>query len=157
MKASQGFTLLEVALAGAVLMIGIVTAFNLTTTVLDATRPGEVQSVQDGRVVDQYLHAVVARIKASPSNPGIGAITLPTMRLGNATLYVEATVYAGAGTRGVRLLPGGVNNGTFFLDQYDVYVQMALPSAGQAPATDPILAHTSFVKLGRNDGQKAGI
>lgn len=155
MKQSRGFTLLEVMIAGALLLVGVATAFSLTASVLDLSRPGEAQSVQDGRVVDEYLHAVVARIKAVRANPAAGALTLPTMPLGRATLYVEPMVYAGAGTRGVRLTTL-TNNGTYFLDQYDVYVQMTLPGAGQAPASDPIVAHTSFVKLGRSDA-KVGI
>lgn len=139
MKNAKGFTLLEVTIAGAILLMGMLLIANVTRTVMDTTAPDSPQAVQNGPVIEQYLRSEIALLKAcrDGSSPTVGALPY-----GNGTLVVEV----GVPTDVVGPVPGN------HLVEYDVQVKLVQPGP-----TTTLVAHTRFWKLWRDDLAKAGI
>lgn len=138
MKA-EGFTLLEVAIAGAILLMGMLLVANVTRTVLDSTAPDSSRAAQNGPVIDQYLRAEVALIKGARDG---SAPTLSDMPYGNGTLHVPAPT----------VTPIAPLVATYTLTQYQVKVEFLHP-----PQPAVLVAQTTFWKLWRDNGVKAGI
>lgn len=150
-RRQQGFTFTEVTIAGAILTVGTVGLLQLTRQALDLTNPNDPLVPQNSQVVEQYMQAQVASIKAFRSNPvpPVAQIPIATISYGTGSLYVTiATSIAGAHAGTV-----GSNGAIIYeLKEYDLKVQMSMAAHyAQFPVTDPVLAHTVFWKLG-NDG-----
>lgn len=143
MKRAEGFTLIEVAIAGAILMMGMILVAQVTRTVLDSTAPDSPQAAQNAAVIEQFMRSELALLKScrDSANP-----TVPTVAYGNGHLQVVVPAPTDVGTT-----PASPNNG-FNLVEYDVTVQLVQP--GQLPVA---VAHTKFWKLWRNDFAKAGV
>lgn len=156
MKAQQsGFTLAEVTIAGVILALGLITMLQLIQTTFETTDPNDPMAAQNNPVIEQYMRAQVAKLKSYRSNV---LSPLASMPLGTGSLYptlasTPAVVPAAPGA-----LPG---NGAeqYALAEFEVKIQMTMATdQAQRPATDPVLAHTRFWKLGISNGSfKTGL
>lgn len=134
-----GFTLLETALAGVILTMGMIFAAQLTRSNLDLVRPGQGQTLQNSAVAEQLMRAEVARLK---SFRGVaGGASVASVPVGYAKLYV--TTSAGAAVQ---------SNALYALTPFDVKVQLSQPGLAPNPATDAVLAHTVCWQLGYAGG-----
>ncbi|MBO9540389.1 prepilin-type N-terminal cleavage/methylation domain-containing protein [bacterium] len=140
MRNQSGFTLIEAAIAGVVLLVGTIMTAQLVRITLDTTTPvanGPI-APQDVGIVDQYLRAQVAALKATPN----AVITpLATMSLGSdvASITIATSPFPSMNdTRGV----------AHQLISYDVTVY-------RLPA-NKVVGFTRFWKLNVG-GARAGI
>lgn len=140
-RASRGFTLLEVVMAGAILLMGMALMAQLTRSVLDSTVQGAATAVQDSTAIDRFMQSQVALVKSYRNN---------------ALGYVDNVPY-GKGFLQIRqpmlqslVVPGASG---FSLTRYEIFVELVVP--GQA---NEVVGHTWFWKLGSDDGTiKTGI
>ena len=145
MKLRPGFTLVEAAIAGGILLIGVISLAMMTRTVLDQTVAGDPNAVQPNAVIEQYLRAQVESVKANRWNSA-NPVPLAPMVIGNgpsgtASLYAVITQASASNAPG-----GGTNSGNgaiqYYLKEFDVTIYMA--SVSFVPASDPVMAHTRF-------------
>lgn len=138
-RAQAGFTLLEVAMASAILLVGILMISQLTRTVLESTAPDSPQATQNGFVIDQYLRSEVALLKSYRDTT---VAYVPDLPYGNGILRIRNPLTTTA------IQAAGVTS----LVQYDVVVELVQPGEPARP-----VAHTVFWKMGRSDGTRSGI
>lgn len=143
-----GFTLLEVAIAGAILMGGLAVIAQLVQNTLNTSTPGFTEGVQVGPVVEQQMRLLGAYTKGY----NVGRITaVNRVRLGPVNIYANGT------TQGYILpLTPGYGGRSYGLIVQDVMARMTQTSD---PATDlnldPTVGFTRFWKLEVRFGDNA--
>lgn len=155
MSKERGFTFTEVTIAGVILTVGMVSILQMTRQALDTTDPSDPTLVQNSQVIEQYMRAQVASIKALRANPPAPA-PLASVSMGTGSLYVTIS----SNNAGLPA-PGTVGNNfgiTYDLMEYEVKVQMTMAAHHvQVPETDPVLGHAVFWKLGNNGTFKTAL
>lgn len=137
-RQARGFTLLEVVLAGAIFLMGMGLLTQLTRSVLESTAKGTGNGVQDSLVIDRYLQAQVALIKSYRTN-AVGYVD--DLPYGDAVLHIRQPIAP------VAVVPGA---GGYSLSRFEVFVELNVGG--------PVVGHTVFWKLGKDDGTaKAGV
>lgn len=142
-RGAEGFTLLEVAIGGAILLMGMMMVAQITRAVLDATAPDSPMAAQNSAVIEQYLRSEIAMLKSCRDAT---VPLVPTVPYGNGILQVVVLPPTHVPTTPAS--PSGI----YRLMEYDVTVQLVQPGR---PAV--VVAHTRFWKLWRSDFAKAGV
>lgn len=137
---NEGFSLLEVAIAGAILMGGLVIIAQLVRTTLSSSTPGFTEGVQVGPVVEQQLKLLGAYTKGYST---VRVTTVNRVRLGAVNIYAN-------GTTGGYILPltPGYGGSSYGLRVQDVTVRLTRTSDPTPDlALDPTVGFTRFWKL----------
>lgn len=139
-RASRGFTLLEVVMAGAILLMGMALMTQLTRSVLDSTVQGAATTVQDSTAIDRFMQSQVALVKSYRNN-AVGYVA--DVPYGKGFLRIQPMLQT----------PVMAGAGGYSLTRYEIVVELVVP--GQA---NEVVGHTWFWKLGRDDGTiKTGV
>lgn len=142
-------------MAGGILIVGTVMLMQLTRTTLESWNPNQQpgqpprQAIVDTKVAEQLLRAQVANIKALRDAPAPVA-TIPPVPVGRAQLYIDQAANAPAPVT-------GGNGLDYTLREYELWVKMTDTTGVRTPATDSVLAHTRFLKLGVNGVERTGL
>lgn len=132
-----GLTLLEVTLAGGVLLVGLVALSQLVNNTLQAASPG-LGGMTMGPVVDQQLRLHGAHWKANQIG---GVNTSNRVAVGTESIYTQAA------TRSYVLPPMAGYVGTYALTEQELTAHLTVNSHVAVEATDPIVGFSRFWKL----------
>lgn len=148
-KRDEGLTLLEVAIAGAILLGGLAFLAQLVRTTLSSTTHGYGQGAQVGPVVEQQLRLHAAHFK--------GLRRGGTNESQRVTIGTES-IYTTAATRNYILpLAGGFGNQAIGLTEQEISARLTVNAQATA-STDPVVGFTRFWKLDiYNGNERAGI
>lgn len=146
MKSVQkvGFTLLEVAIAGAILMGGLAILAQLVRTTLSSSTPGFTEGAQAGPVVEQQMRLLGAYAKS-----------YFRARADDSALQKFGAVYIN--TRGATrsfILPvtAGYAGQSYALTEQEITAKLTLTSDATTSANDPVVGFTRFWKLEVSNG-----
>ncbi|HEY9898342.1 MAG TPA: hypothetical protein V6D00_04100 [Pantanalinema sp.] len=144
---ARGFTIVEAAISGVILLIGMMMTAQLLRTTFDSAAASSTASVASPRIVEQYMNAQVASLKALRTNPALPTVLAP-LPLGTESIYADVSV------RQVEAPTAGhAGGGTYDLAEYAVTVR---PTVNGAPST-ATMSFTRFWKLGVTNGRRPGI
>lgn len=134
-----GFTLLEVAIAGAILMGGLGILAQLVRTTLSSTTPGFTEGAQVGPVVEQQIRLLAAYSKAyyesrpTPSNrQAFGAVKIYTESSTRSFIHEPMLGYAGQ---------------TYAVTEQEITCKLTNTSSIATSSSDPTVGFTRFWKL----------
>ncbi len=135
-----GFTLLEVAIAGAIMMGGLAVIAQLVQTTLQSSTPGSTDGVQVGPVVEQQMRLLGAYTK--------GYITGRTTSV-NRVRVGPVNIYSNGTTQGYILpVTPGYGGRSYGLLVQDVTARMTQTSDPAVDLVlDPTVGFTRFWKL----------
>ncbi|MNX66278.1 hypothetical protein D3C86_973670 [compost metagenome] len=148
-RRSDGLTLLEVAISGAVLLAGLAVLAQLVRATLDSSAQSYTQGSPIGPVVEHQLRLHATHFKG-------------LMRGGpNTSNLVPAgteSIYTTAGTRSYVLPPrAGMGGRTYALTEQEITARVTVSSNVASPS-DPTVGYTMFWKLDvLNGSQRAGL
>lgn len=135
-----GLTLLEVAIAGAILMGGLAFLAQLVRTTLSSSAPSLSEGVPLGPVVEQQLRLNGAFIKGNR----VGNYN----QTGILTTFDTVNIYNYSNVRNT-ILPGklGFGGRTYTLKEQEITAKLTKTSATNTTPTDPVVGFTRFWKL----------
>lgn len=145
-KQETGFTLLEVAIAGAVLLGGMVLLAQMTNSTLKNTTPGFYGSTV-GLVVDQQMRLHGSHFKSRRLS---GINTSIVTRVGSESIYTVA------GTRSYILPPAAGYLGTYAVTEQEITAKMTVKS-NVVDSSDPLVGFTRLWKLDVYGTERAGL
>lgn len=136
-KRKAGFTLLEVAIAGAILMGGLGILAQLVRTTLSSSTPGFTEGVQVGPVVEQQLRLYGAYVKGYHR---CRSTSSKVTTLGALNIYTQASI-------GSYILPpaAGYAGQTYALTEQDITARLTPTTS--INTSDPLVGYTRFWKL----------
>lgn len=138
-KRKAGFTLLEVAIAGAILMGGLAILAQLVRTTLSSSTPGFTEGVQVGPLVEQQMRLLAAYNKAYYKG-----------RLSDSSMqsFGAVNINARGATRSYILPPlAGYAGQTYALTEQEITAKLTLTSTTSPNVNDPLVGYTCFWKL----------
>jgi len=144
----SGITLLEVALAGAVLLGGLAIISQLVRSSLTSTTPGSSDGLVVGPIVDQQLKLHAAYFKGIMKS---GINSSQWVRVGSESIYTVAA------TRSYILPPAaGFGGRTYALTEEEITAKMTVNSTDSVGG--PMVGFTRFWKLDVTGGtERAGL
>lgn len=147
-RQQAGLTLLEVAMAGGILLVGLVAMSQLVNNALGTSSPG-FGGMTIGPVVDQQLKLHAAHFKALMRG---GANVSNRVTVGTESIYTVAS------TRSYVLPPMvGYGGTTYALSEQEISARITVNSHTVNAATDPQVGFTRFWKLDTYGTQRAGL
>lgn len=138
-KRSAGFTLLEVAIAGAILMGGLAILAQLVRTTLSTSTPGFTEGAQVGPVVEQQMKLLGAYIKGyiKGRDTDINRVQLGAVH-----------IYSSGKTRDYILpMTPGYGGRSYGLIDQEITAKVTLTSDPTPSMSDPLVGYTRFWKL----------
>lgn len=144
----SGISLLEVAIAGAILLAGLATISQLVRNTLDTTSQ-DPSSAQFGPIVEHSLRLQASNLK--------GSRNLNAPAYSNRTSVSTESIYTYFATRSVvQPLAVGMGAGSFELVEYEVWAKMTVSNRATM-STDPVVGYTRFWKLRNTANDRTGL
>lgn len=144
---ANGFTLVEAAISGVILLVGMTMTAQLIRTTFDSAAASTAASAASPRIVEQYMLAQVASLKALRDNPAVPAALAP-LPYGTESIYAEVAMSTIEGP-----MAGLAGGGTYDLAEYAVTVRPTINGA----TSDATMSFTRFWKLGVTGARRPGI
>lgn len=147
---ASGFTLIEVTIAGLILVSGLVVLAQSVRSTLESTSPANASAGQIGPLVDHQLRLHASQLKGERNAVGTGTSGLTAV--GTESIY---TVYNMRST--IRPSTSGFGGKNYSLVEFEILAKMTVSNRVVNSATDPVVGYTRFWKLNVDGSNRTGI